>query len=116
MAFFLEERSGSYMLSGEPSMGPGSYNVESSFKPKNNYKRKNVPAFNQSTKKETGFISSNYNPAPGQYQSNATTFKANHIAKQLAKESGEEGVFFVVENGNLQKKIQPYAADRIPRF
>ena len=47
------------------------------------------------------FINSNYNPAPGQYTSNPTTFKANYIAKQLAKESGEQGVFYVVENGNL---------------
>jgi len=58
----------------------------------------------------------NYNPAPGQYTSNATTFKANYIAKQLAKESGEPGVFYVVENGNLQKKMQPYAADKVQRF
>ncbi len=42
-----------------------------------------------------------YNPAPGQYTSNATSFKANYIAKQLAKESGEQGVFYMVENGNL---------------
>ena len=61
-------------------------------------------------------MNGNYNPAPGQYTSNATTFKANYIAKQLAKESGEQGVFYVVENGNLQKKIQPYAADKIERF
>lgn len=25
-------------------------------------------------------------------------------------------MFYVVENGNLQKKVQPYAADRIYRF
>jgi len=25
-------------------------------------------------------------------------------------------VFYVIENGNLQKKVQPYAADRVQRF
>ena len=80
-------------------------------------KRKNVPAFNQSTSKQSIFATApNYNPAPGQYTSAATTFKANYIAKQLAKESGETGVFYMVENGNLQKKLQPYAADAVPRF
>jgi len=62
------------------------------------------------------FASTNYNPAPGLYSANATTFKANYIAKQLAKESGEQGVFYMVENGNLQKKMQSYAADKLPRF
>lgn len=110
MAFFLEERTGSYMVpskaaGGSQSLGPGCYDVPSQFNPKP-MKRKNVPAFNQSTKKETIFAtSSNFNPAPGQYTAAATTFKSNYIAKQLAKESGEEGVFYVVENGNLQKKI-----------
>jgi hypothetical protein len=83
------------------SLGPGCYDIPSQFNPKP-LKRKNVPGFNQSTKKETIFAAtSNFNPAPGQYTAAATTFKANYIAKQLAKESGEEGVFYVVENGNL---------------
>ena len=67
MAFFLEERAGSHMYSkgGASELGPGSYELASSFNTKNKYKRKNVPAFNQSTKKETAFIGSSYNPAPG---------------------------------------------------
>lgn len=68
MAFFLEERVGSYIQvkSGASQLGPGQYDAPSSFgQPKNNFKRKNVPAFNQSTKKETEFIMGNYNPAPG---------------------------------------------------
>ena len=107
MAFFLEERVGSYMLSksGAPDLGPGSYDAPSSFNKKSYNKKKNGAAFNQSTKKESLFATANYNPAPGQYSNNATTFKANYIAKQLAKESGEPGVFYLVENGNLQKKI-----------
>ena len=108
MAFFLEERVGSYMISktGAPQLGPGAYDAPSQFNSKPTFKRKNVPAFNQSTNKRSIFATnSNYNPAPGQYTSAATTFKANYIAKQLAKESGETGVFYVVENGNLQKKM-----------
>ena len=119
MAFFLEERTGSYLQSrsGADQLGPGAYDVPSQFGSKQNFKRKNVPAFNQSTNKQSIFATApNYHPAPGQYTGTATTFKANYIAKQLAKESGEVGVFYMVENGNLQKKVQPYAADVVPRF
>ena len=75
-----------------------------------------MPAFGQSVKKESFFNNGSYNPAPGQYTNNQSTFKGNYIAKQLAKESGEDGVFYIIENGNLQKKVQPYAADRVQRF
>jgi len=49
MAFFLEERIGSYMQSksGASELGPGSYDLPGSFQQKNSHiKRKNVPAFN----------------------------------------------------------------------
>ena len=84
MAFFLEERAGSYLQSrsGADQLGPGAYEVHSQFNKKSTVKRKNVPAFNQSTSKHSIFATApNYNPAPGQYTGTATTFKANYIAK-----------------------------------
>ncbi len=72
MAFFLEEREGSYMKSyqGAAHLGPGQYEVQSSFGKKDQFKKKNVPAFGLSVKKESFFNNGSYNPAPGQYTNN----------------------------------------------
>ncbi len=42
------------------------------------------------------------------------SFKQNYVSNQLG--SNEAGSYYIVENGNLQKKTQPYAADKLPRF
>jgi hypothetical protein len=68
MAFFLEEREGSYMKNlsgGGANLGPGQYDVVSSFGKKDQFRKKNVPAFGQSVKKESFFNNGSYNPAPG---------------------------------------------------
>eukprot|EP00347_Sterkiella_histriomuscorum_P018631 403344779 len=127
MAFFLEERDTKFLIDNQtPNIGPGQYKTPGAFKLLNKnqdedndqkgakFVKVKRPGFNQSTKRDN-LYQTNYNPAPGLYNSNYHDFKSNYVTNQMQQNS-EKGVYYVIENGNLQKKQQSYAADRLHRF
>jgi len=79
--------------------------------------RQSTAPFLSGTEKAEG-TSSNFHPGPGTYQHNLTAFKTKFAATEY-NSSGQDddpSFYYVVENGNFQKKVQPYASNRLNRF
>ncbi len=124
MAFFLEERDTKFLTENQtPNIGPGHYHVPGAFKDRpsksqdNKFSKgnqKQTVAFGQTTKRQGITNNSNFNPAPGYYTQHPMSFKQNYVSKQIGSE--DDGSYYIIENGNLQKKTQLYAADRLQRF
>eukprot|EP00347_Sterkiella_histriomuscorum_P012345 403368949 len=107
-----------FLVSNNPDIGPGSYEVKSSYQ---NFdkKFKNVkpPPFGKGSgmsQNQTNINSylreHHYTPGPGQYDTKKVN--SSFDSQVIVNVDQEQGVYFVVKNGALQKKTQMLAADK----